>query len=116
MCGICQKKSAKIRVICIIRAPFKRDDPNNPLQLTAGGFGVINVFGVAAGFGLSSVFRQNPAATELFRYTAKDETEYFCTSRNLSSHLLTLTGARLANVGTAALAVIYKSTLKEEKS
>lgn len=40
--------------------------PNQPLQLTAGGFGVYNVFRVGTGFGLSNGFRQTLAATELF--------------------------------------------------
>jgi len=35
------------------------------LQLTAGIFGFNNVFGFVVGFGLSDVFRQTPAATEL---------------------------------------------------
>jgi len=39
--------------------------PNQALQLTAGIFGFMKVFGVVMGFGLSSVFRQTPAATEL---------------------------------------------------
>jgi len=34
-------------------------DPNKSLQLTAGSCGFINVSGVAVGFGLSEVFRQN---------------------------------------------------------
>jgi len=39
--------------------------PNQALQLTAAAFGFINVFGFSAGFGLSNVLRQIPAATEL---------------------------------------------------
>lgn len=35
------------------------------LQLTAGSFGFVDVFGVVASFGLSGVLRQTPAATDL---------------------------------------------------
>ena len=41
--------------------------PNQALQLTAGISGFLNVNWQTAGFGLSDVFRQTPAATELFR-------------------------------------------------
>jgi len=36
---------------------MNKSDPNQPLQLTAGSCGFLNVFGVAMDFGLSSVFR-----------------------------------------------------------
>ncbi len=39
--------------------------PNQPLQLKAGNCGFMNVFGVVAGFSLSSLFSANPTATEL---------------------------------------------------
>lgn len=40
-------------------------DSNQLLQLTAGRYGFINVFWVAVGLGLLSVFQQTPTAIEL---------------------------------------------------
>ena len=41
-----QEKSAKIRLICGIRVPFKRVDPNQSLQLTAGRCGFMMFLGL----------------------------------------------------------------------
>ena len=55
-----QKKSEKIRVISVIRVPFKQSDPNQSLQATAGSAVFISFCGFAVGFGLSDVFGKTP--------------------------------------------------------